>query len=226
MKTLGQRVKVCRLTLKKIHGGFTQKIIAGQLGMEQPSYSEIEAGFTSQPRNVQKLAEILKTTPEWLQFGSGNPPSYLSKMINFSLGINYLIQQNKIPVITWDKVPSWLRDYEDFQLTEGIELIDKPSFCSNKCYGLKIKGDAMVNDIPGRKTFLEGETIIIDPQKPHKSGDFVIAHQSKAHEAILRQYIAEGADKYLRPLNRQYNIININENIQINGVVVGRFDVL
>lgn len=92
---------------------------------------------------------------------------------------------------------------------------------SEKTFAVKIVNDSMTAATGGKKTFLMGDTIFIDPLKEYKSGDYVIAFVGDDKNAIFRQYIVDGNDKFLRALNADYQRITINDEIKIVGVIIG-----
>ena len=69
---ISDRLKLCRLKL-----GLSQEEVGKLTNISQPSYQKIEKGLVKTPTRLQKLAEVFKTTPEWLLFGVGEPPEYI-----------------------------------------------------------------------------------------------------------------------------------------------------
>lgn len=224
---LADRVKICR---EKI--GLSQERVAELLGVSQPSYQRLEKGGVKNPKHLNEIAEIYHTSPEWLKFGVGTPPEYLNVP---------LIPEGKVPLIPWNKVTAWygIYDFEGLikatsfstggavgQPLVNIEYISFPDKKNNKVFALRVKGDSMIPQSTGRRAFLEGEIIIIDPEKTPKNMDYVIALQEGSQEALFKQYVIDGSNQYLRPLNPQYPLIVLNEKINICGVVVAHLDVL
>ena len=65
---MGKRVESARLSL-----GFTQHELAEKMSVSQQAIQKIEDGRTKMPRNVNKLATILKVSVEWLITGETSP---------------------------------------------------------------------------------------------------------------------------------------------------------
>lgn len=74
----------------------------------------------------------------------------------------------------------------------------------------------------GQKSFYEGDTIIVDPEKTAEDGKYVIALLPKSKEATFKQYVIDGGIRYLKPLNPQYPITQIDDSTHICGVVVAQ----
>lgn len=64
LDTLGQRLKYLRNKQ-----GITQQELAKAAGTSQDVIQKIENGKSLRPRNIEKLAEVLDSSPAWLQFG-------------------------------------------------------------------------------------------------------------------------------------------------------------
>lgn len=203
---ISDRVKQRRKEL-----GLSQERLAELLHVKQPSIQKLEKGRVRNPKYLKRLAMILKTTQEWLQFGIGSdiiqPPITL------------------IPVLDWNEAIDNEKSLREKPAKER-ETVPMTGICGSKCYALKVKGDSMVSTIPGRLSFLEDYVIIVDPEREPQHGNFVIAKQKKAEEPIFKQYIIDGDKAYLRPLNPQYPLITIDENIEIYGVVIAQMNML
>lgn len=103
---------------------------------------------------------------------------------------------------------------------EGNFLMDSKSM-SNKageCFGLKVRGDSMIN-----AGILEGDLVIVSPQKDALNGDIVVALLQD--EATMKRFVARDGRVYLMPENEKYKPIEIEnrEDFSIIGKVVGIF---
>lgn len=72
------------------------------------------------------------------------------------------------------------------------------------------------------KSFHEGDLIIVDSESATSNGDFVIAILPRSKEATFKQYVIDGGVHYLKPLNPQYPIIQIDKGTHICGKVIKR----
>lgn len=85
-------------------------------------------------------------------------------------------------------------------------------------FALKVRGDSMMN-----AGIVEGDLVIVSPQKSAYNGDIIVAMLSD--EATLKRYVAKGGEYYLKPENDNYPLISIKnrEDFSIIGVVKGVF---
>ncbi len=71
METIGQRIRQRRTEL----GMTRQADLAELVGVDQSTISDIERGANTRPENLLRLAEVLRTTPEWLVRGTTAKPA-------------------------------------------------------------------------------------------------------------------------------------------------------
>lgn len=102
---------------------------------------------------------------------------------------------------------------------EGSLTIDR-NFIGGKteCFGLKVRGDSMIN-----AGILEGDLVIIQPQKEAQNGDIIVALLED--EATMKRFEIENGKIQLIPENEKYEPILVNnpENFSIIGKVIGVF---
>jgi SOS-response transcriptional repressor LexA len=91
---------------------------------------------------------------------------------------------------------------------------------SKYTYAVKVWGDQMVTPFPSRHSYAEGDIIFVDPDRPAKSGCRVLAKLYDTDEVIFREYRQEAGKNYLKPLNTQYEMIIMTENMRILGIVI------
>ena len=86
--------------------------------------------------------------------------------------------------------------------------------CGREPFALRVIGDSMVPE------FQDGHIIIVDPGMPAVSGAYVVVDYNG--ETTFRQFVVDGERRYLRPLNEDFPIIDLNGTYTIRGVVVQR----
>lgn len=69
-------------------------------------------------------------------------------------------------------------------------------------------------------SFRDGDLVQFDNDHTPTNGKYVIAILPGASEAIFRQYVIDGGIQYLKPLNPQYPLIQIDEKTRICGVMI------
>lgn len=102
---------------------------------------------------------------------------------------------------------------------EGNMMIDA-SLVNKKvgCFGLKVSGDSMVN-----AGILEGDLVIVSPQKNAVNGDIVVALLHD--EATMKRFEIKENKIYLVPENEKYRPIEVDnvEEFSIIGKVISVF---
>lgn len=207
--TISARLKKARKKRR-----FTQRQVAALAGIAQQSYQEIESGQTKNPTCIIELSNVLEIDPGWLHYGSGPDPFE-----------KHQIPQGFIPIIDWGYVKSWVYKSENL-ITENTKFVPAPFLAPpfhqklpDHLYALTVKGNAMVGT---EKSFTPGSIIIVAPFSPKKPGDYVIAAEIAAKEAIFRRYDAEG----LVALQGGYAVKEDIEKYEFFGVVVAHVDIL
>ncbi len=178
--------------------------------------------------SMSALCSWLKIRREWLEYGvlpkkptsEGNgaqvgvgDESNVSK-INHRFG--------KVPLISWVQAGAWCEAITNFESYDTDSWLSCPVQISIHGYALKVLGDSMTNQGPGR-SYPTGCIIFVDPEAETKTGDRVIARLPRTNEATFKVLAEDAGRKYLRPINPQYPIIEITEETHICGKVVGSF---
>lgn len=70
MTFIGKRVKARREEL-----GISQTVLAKRIGVSGPSLSQLESGKIKRSRRLNKLAAVLKVSPEWLEGSADGKPA-------------------------------------------------------------------------------------------------------------------------------------------------------
>jgi len=198
----------------------TQEELANKMGLTRGAVTHYLGGRRIPPlKQFQKLAQILKVDPAWLQFGVGKESISAPKKIAEKQE-KPAPKQHPIPILSFSQAAEFL-DVSKIKHEEIKEWLthfytDKPRW-----YALRIKGDSMTAPHAHSKSFYEGEIIIVDPEKDAEHGDYVIALLPRAKEATFKQYVQDGGVRYLKPLNPQYPIAEIGKGTYVSGVVVG-----
>jgi SOS-response transcriptional repressor LexA len=89
---------------------------------------------------------------------------------------------------------------------------------SKYSFALRVSGDSMTNPF-GAPSLPEGFIVIVDPEIQAIHGSIVVARLENSSEAMIKQLIIDGPNRYLKPLNPNYRTIQINETCVICGVV-------
>ena len=106
---------------------------------------------------------------------------------------------------------------------EAEDWIYCPVQCAKSTFALRVRGDHMESPYPGKKSYLDGQIIFVDPTAEVKNGSRVISRRLDSTEATFKEYFEDDGKKYLKPINPQYPTVEINNETIIIGVVIGSF---
>ncbi|MDU7377884.1 MAG: S24 family peptidase [Enterobacteriaceae bacterium] len=127
-------------------------------------------------------------------------------------------ETREFPLISWVSAGQWLEAVEPYKVEEIEEWPETTTHAGKNSFWLTVKGDSMTS--PVGFTVPEGMIILVDPSKEAKSGKLVVAKLVNDNEATFKMYIEDAGRKFLKPLNPQYPITEIDGNCQIIGTVV------
>ena len=124
------------------------------------------------------------------------------------------------PVLSWVQAGGWT--YSPTDNFDVDKYVDLPEKAHNRCFGLQVEGDSMQSSIG--PSFPDGCCIIVDPEKVAENKSFVVARLANSQEFTFKQLIRDGSGCYLKPLNKEYPIIKVEQEIEIVGIVIAWSD--
>lgn len=126
----------------------------------------------------------------------------------------------QIPIISYVQAGMMTEAMDPFALGEGFELVQTDMDVSEGTFGLRIKGDSMLDE------FKEGDVVIIDPAVQALPGDFVVAKNTE-EEATFKKYRPRGTNERgemifeLVPLNDDYPTLQSErDHLAVIGVMI------
>ena len=174
------------------------------------------------------LCDWLKVRREWLEYGvlpkeqttDGNQHQL---QVGEDSNVSGIMQRfGKVPLISWVQAGAWCESICNFEPYDTEDWVSCPVPISSSGYALKVLGDSMTNPGPGR-SYPTGCIIFVDPEIQANTGDRVVARVPRTNEVTFKVLDSDAGRVYLRPINPQYPIIDITEETQICGKVVGAF---
>lgn len=200
----------------------TQEMLAKKMEVTRGAIAHYLGGRRiPRPDQFRKLARILEVDPIWLQYGvdiNKNP-----EMKNYLPEYDPLNPITQIPIVSWKQVAE-VPDLEDIDKLTRVEYV--PHLYTDELghYALRVKGDAMTSSSGQTISFLEGDIIQVDQAAEPKHSDYVIVVLPGAKEATFRQLVIDGGVQYLKPLNPQYPMIEMDEKTRFCGVVIYHYN--
>lgn len=203
---------------KKKKLGVTQYMIAEELGISQGAVGHYINGRNPLNLNVAAVfANILQVSISDFSPSIAAEAERLSMVSNVSYA-GELKPRQKYPVISWVSAGAWCEAIEPYTLKEIDEWLESDAHIEGEGFWLKVQGDSMTSSVG--PSIPEGMNILVDTGKEAKNGSLVIAKLTDANEATFKKLVIDGGAKYLKPLNPQYPLIQVNGNCKIVGVVV------
>jgi len=209
-----------------------QAEMAEKLGVAVGTLSRYENGKRPIPISVaQKLARLLKISITWLLTGEGpmlenegnvsilplkmdgtassSPP----EPPNIGPAPLDRIKPHMVPLISWVQAGGWREVSDPYQSGDAEQWLDTTATRCEHAFALTLHGDSMEPE------FVEGDIIIVDPERDPVSGSFIIAKNGT--DATFKQFVKDGQSVFLKPLNERYPIRDMTGiEFRIVGVVV------
>lgn len=180
----------------------TQVIAAKTVGMSQGTYAELEKSGNGSSFTVS-LAKAYGVNPEWLETGRGE---MLTSNVEDGPSI-----RGDVPLISWVQAGYGKSAVDNLQPGEG-ERVETTYKVKRHTYALRVTGDSMEPNFP------RGCIVIVEPEDDPVTGKFVIVRRN-GDEPTLKQYVEEGGDKFLKPMNPRYPIEKMRPGDEFCGVV-------
>ena len=197
--------------------GLRQKDLVAKTGASRGTVSLwINGPSEPQGENLLKLARVLSCQPEWILNGTGEPDDM--KLDNAEMGP---LLQGVVPLINSVQAGAWTTIKEMNIPFEQIEFVRSVSAVSPHAFALRVVGDSMFNPSHS-KSLSDGDIVTVDPNVQTINGSIVVALLENEEQATIKMLVIEGTKRFLRPLNPQFPIINIEENTRIIGVAVDK----
>lgn len=147
----------------------------------------------------------------------------MDKMGNTEMGPEI---KGRVPIISWVQAGAFAAVVDNFQPGDADEWEETTVPIHKHTYALRVRGDSMTNP-NGEPTFPNGQVIIVEPDaidsldklasSPLTS--LVIVKRAQDDEATFKQLVKDAGRYWLKPLNPQYQMIELREDDVICGVV-------
>jgi len=187
----------------------------------------LNGGAVPELDSLTVIANWLGVRREWLEHGvqpmyeSGSRSNAVPDPSASNVTDNFH-HMGKVPLISWVQAGMWCETVCSLESCDAELWLPCPVKISSTGYALRVVGDSMTNPGLGR-SYPDGCVIFVDPEIVTNNGDRVIARLPASNEATFKVLVTDAGKNYLKPINPQYPIIEITEEMQICGKVVGSF---
>jgi SOS-response transcriptional repressor LexA len=125
----------------------------------------------------------------------------------------------ELPVLLMDEIEAWINgNLPTVSRTLRMRISDIDISKKHKYFSVIIDDDSMETPSNLKKSICDSDIVTVDMfSKPEKK-DIVAA--LVRGQAVIREYAKDGSKFFLKALNSTYPPIEINENVEILGVVI------
>ncbi|WP_201168346.1 helix-turn-helix domain-containing protein [Halorhodospira halophila] len=220
--SIGKRIKEAREHLSDTIGSkVTQRGLAKMCGWEE-SQSRIgnyeRDARTPSYKDILTIATVTGVRPEWLQFGTGDrePTSALGgqEHENVCPGPDPV---RAIPEISWVQAGHWHEAVDPLHPGEAEEWHWTHKNVDPRAFLLRVQGDSMT--APHGRSYPPGCLILVDPGASPDPGKRVVARHKETSEVTFKELAYDVGRYYLKPLNPRYDMIEIDGEWEVIGVV-------
>jgi SOS-response transcriptional repressor LexA len=130
----------------------------------------------------------------------------------------HVVRHPSVPLISTVRAGNW-GEINDHIPDTDRRIDARYTTPSRYAFALIVEGDSMTSD--GVNSFPAGTALIVEPERSPKAGDFVIAKDTEAGAGTFKQLTSDGTRWYLKPLNRAYPTLGIDDMTKrVIGVVI------
>ena len=204
-----------REEMLKVNGSINGSAAARQIKINQSTLSRMLNDQSGEPSsdNAEKLKRCFGVTYD--QLTGKEPIPGIDETSNFSPTSQAV---SSVPLISFVAAGDMCEAVDPYPPGAVDDWVKSPVDVSPGMYALKVDGDSMTSP-SGTPTFPNGFIIIVDPNIPANSGDFVVARDGDG-KATFKKLSLDGDDAYLVPLNPSFTTKKIHNELHICGVVV------
>ncbi len=185
--------------------------LARKTDIPQPTLHRILSGATKSPRgnSLAPLANFFSITINQLMGVDELPENRVKGTHN-----SRIYGWTPIPEISWKQAALWEKFQHQLREQTWAFWSSTDLTLSDSAFALTVRGDAMA------PTFIEGTTLIIDPEVKPKNRDYVVVASAGSASATFRQFLLDGDDEYLRAVNQEFRTMQLGKGNKIIGTLV------
>jgi SOS-response transcriptional repressor LexA len=125
----------------------------------------------------------------------------------------------RVPVVPWEMATEWSTNPDISRLPSGTPWEVPLDSQIARGFFLRIRDESM--HAPAGPAFPAGAMIFVDPAQEPQVNDFVVGYTDDPTAPTFKKLVQDGSQYYLRSLNPQFPIHQIDGNFKAIGVVIG-----
>lgn len=182
--------------------------MTGKIALNLPALLSLSRAIGFAPESVSpRLAETMVTAKNGSKISSPSSGGLHQNTTEMGPAGRLL------PVIGYVKAVAFCEADEGFKRDDVEEWVEAGGPAGPRAFILRVEGKSMEPD------FMPGDKVVIDPDMPWNSGDFVVARRPNEKAATLRQISEEGGEQYLYATNPNWpeRVIKISPEWKVYG---------
>ena len=191
--------------------GINEAELARKTEIPQPTLHRILSGATKSPRgnSLAPLANFFSVTINQLLGVDELPADRVAGTHN-----SRIYGWTPVPHISWENAASWSSFQHELRSQTWHNWISTDLAVTDAAFAITVIGDSML------PIFTEGTALIIEPTLEPNNRDYVILKTKTGTQALFRQLLIDGNDRYLKPINGEFRTVEYGKETEIIGVVV------
>lgn len=185
--------------------------LARKTKIPQPTLHRILSGATKSPRgeSLSPLAKFFSISISQLIGDEPLPSDRIPGEHNPGV-----IAWSSVPILSWDLAALWPACKIDLKKDQWSNWVTTDREITPNTFAVRVEGQSML------PRFAANTVLVIEPSIEAKDGDFVVVHLEKQSKATFKQFLIDGPDRYLRPLNPEFKTIELNREYRMVGVLI------
>lgn len=198
--------------------GITQAVLAERMEKSQSAIAHWLGG--NRKPSIEEIAAMMKIVGlDHMTLNSDGLVEYpVDGLSNVTKVDIQPIYQRSFPVLSSVQAGAWTEACEPYTINEISEWHETTERTGQNCFWLRVEGDSMTS--PSGVSLPEGTLVLVDTDRDHQNGSLVVAKLTDVNEATFKKLVIDAGQRYLKPLNPAYQMMPINGNCRIIGVVV------
>ncbi|MBE3662151.1 LexA family transcriptional repressor [Vibrio navarrensis] len=198
--------------------GITQALLAERMAKSQSAIAHWLGG--NRKPSIEEIAAMMKIVGlDHVTLSSDGLVEYPDEVwANVSRVEVQPKYQNSFPLLSSVQAGAWSEAVEPYRLDEISHWYETTERASERSFWLEVEGDSMTSATG--VSFPEGTLVLVDTERDYQNGSLVVAKLTDVNNATFKKLVIDAGQKYLKPLNTAYQMMPINGNCRIIGVVV------
>lgn len=176
-----------------------------------------------------EMAQLFGVEPQnynnWVYRGSLPKEQYTTALTLLGLDQEGLSLLSKpafnLPLLDWEDSLSWCQNPDQLDQGKVEYWLPAPQTAGKRSFALRITNDAMVSPHPGQRSYPPDTIIYVDPDQKPISGRRVLSIVNG--QCTFKTFVEDSGRKFLIPLNPAYDKIDVTEQLEICGLVIGSY---